>query len=124
VGEDAEFQIRILVEDFAVLVVIGAEVLGDEIGVGAGAFGVLPAELAAGGAGVLHQRGAAVGGELLERVGHGVASGRIGVGASLGQGRARRQPVGHGCDAVPSASCALTVCRRGRLMIAPRRSLR
>ncbi len=64
-GKNAEVQIRILVENFAVGIRAGSEMRCDKFGIGAGFFGVLANAFAAGGARILEQRRAAIGGELV-----------------------------------------------------------
>jgi hypothetical protein len=73
VGKDTEMKVRILIEDLPLGIRIRAEMGGDESRIGAGFFGVLTNELPAGGAGIFEQRCAAIRGELVKRISHGLS---------------------------------------------------
>src|SRR5262249_9119145 len=68
--KNAEMQIRILIKDLSLGIRSWTKVLGDELGIGASAFGVLAHQLAAGGAPIFEQGCPAIGRELLKRIGH------------------------------------------------------
>jgi hypothetical protein len=63
-------KVGILVKNRAFRIHIGAEVPGNEAPIGARLLGKLANVLAAGRAGILEKRGPAIGGKLIQRVGH------------------------------------------------------
>ena len=78
VREHLEFQLRVFVQDLEAAFDVVAAILLDEVLVAQKPLEIGADLLAAGGAGVVLQRDAAVGDELIEFVGHGVLPARIG----------------------------------------------
>jgi hypothetical protein len=70
VAEYAEMKVGILVKNCAFRIHVRAEVPGNEVPIGARLLGKLANVLATGPAGILEQRGPAIGGKLIQRVGH------------------------------------------------------
>src|SRR5262249_28274172 len=70
VAEYAEMEVGILVKNRAFRIHVGAEVSGHKIPIGARLLGKLANVLATGAAGILEKRGQAIGGKLIQRVGH------------------------------------------------------
>ena len=70
VRENAEMQIRILIEDLSLAIRIRTEVLGDELRIGASALRVLAHQLATARAGIFEQGCPAIGRELFKRIRH------------------------------------------------------
>jgi hypothetical protein len=70
VAEYAEMKVGILVKNRAFRINVGAEVPGNEVPIGARLLGKLANALATGAASIPEKRGPAIGGKLIQRVGH------------------------------------------------------
>src|SRR5262249_10462057 len=70
VAEYAEMKVGILVKNCAFRIHVRAEVPGNEVPISARLLGKLANVFATGPAGILEQRGPAIGGKLIKRVGH------------------------------------------------------
>src|SRR5262249_19346812 len=70
VAEYAEMKVGILVKNRAFRIHVGDEVPGHKVPIGARFLGKLTNAFATGATGILEQRGSAIGGKLIQRVGH------------------------------------------------------
>jgi hypothetical protein len=70
VAEYAEMKVGILVKNRAFRIHVGAEVPGNKVRIGARLLGKLAHALATGPARILEKRSPAIGGKLIQRVGH------------------------------------------------------